>query len=70
MWNDYIKVVEKVGVSSEETELIDGVILEKERTHQSMPNRVDEVRIVLASFPLEIKVKESKSRAQGNGSNS
>lgn len=58
MWDEYIKIVEKEGGTLEETELINGVILEKERVHQSMPNKIKDTRMLLANFGLEISDKE------------
>ena len=58
MWDEYIKIVEREGARIEETELINGVILEKERVHQSMPSKLKNARLMLANFPLEINDKE------------
>jgi thermosome len=58
IWDEYIKIVEKEGGTLEQTELINGVILEKGRAHQSMPSRIKDAGIVLANFGLEINDKE------------
>ncbi len=55
---DNIKVEKKQGGSVEDTELIEGVIIDKERVHPRMPNSVKDARIALIDAPLEIKKTE------------
>lgn len=62
MWNEYIKIVEREGAPIEETELINGVILDKERVHQSMPTSIRDAQIMLANFSLEVNNKEIASQ--------
>ncbi len=55
---DNIKVEKKQGGSVEDTELIEGVIIDKERVHPRMPNSVKDAKIALIDVPLEIKKTE------------
>jgi thermosome subunit len=55
---DNILVVKKQGGSVVDTELIDGVILDKERVHEGMPRTVENAKIALLDAALEIKKTE------------
>ncbi len=55
---DNIKVEKKHGGSVEDTELIEGVIIDKERVHPRMPTSVKNAKIALIDAPLEIKKTE------------
>jgi len=54
----HIKLEKKVGGSVEDTELIDGVVIEKEIVHPGMPKLVSNARIALIDSPIEIKDTE------------
>ncbi len=56
-----IKVVKKAGASMKETELVDGVILDKERLHHNMPKEVTDARIALIGTPLELEETETSA---------
>ena len=56
--SDNIKLEKKVGSSVEESELIDGVVIDKERVHSGMPKIVKNARIALIDSALEIKSTE------------
>jgi archaeal chaperonin len=55
---DNIKVEKKAGASIRDTQLIHGIILDKEIVHGAMPKRVGKARIVLLNCPLEIEKTE------------
>jgi chaperonin GroEL (HSP60 family) len=56
-----IKVEKKVGGSVEASELIEGMVIDKERVHINMPKNVHNARILLLTEALEIKKTEVKS---------
>jgi thermosome len=53
--SDNIKIEKKQGGSMNDTELIDGIVLDKEVVHSSMPKRVEKAKIALLDSALEIK---------------
>lgn len=53
-----IKIEKSKGASIEDTELISGIVLDKERVSQDMPSSVNGARICLFDFPLELKNPE------------
>jgi len=55
---DNIQVIKKEGKSLLETELVNGVILEKEVVHPGMPKRVEDAKIALVRCPLEVEKTE------------
>ncbi|MBC7129341.1 MAG: TCP-1/cpn60 chaperonin family protein [Thermoplasmatales archaeon] len=55
---DNIKVEKKQGGSVEDTELINGIILDKERVHPDMPLVVKDAKILLLNNALEVKKTE------------
>jgi thermosome len=50
-----IKIEKAKGDGISDTELISGIVFDKERISQDMPVRVDGAKIALIDFPLEIK---------------
>ncbi len=52
---DSISVKRKIGNSASESELIKGVVIDKEKVHPDMPNKVENAKILLIDTPLEIK---------------
>jgi thermosome len=56
---DNIKVEKKQGGSIDESELILGLILDKERVHSGMPERVKSAKIALVDSAFEIKKSET-----------
>ncbi len=62
--HENIQVVKKTGGSVEDTELIEGVILDKDRVHAGMPQRVEDARIALLDTPLEVKKTEVDAEIQ------
>lgn len=61
-----IKLEKKHGASSDETELIKGVIIDKEVVHSGMPKRVKNSKIALLDVALEIKEPETDARISIN----
>ena len=55
---DLIKVVKKHGKSVEETELVEGVVIDKEISHSQMPKQVQKAKIALLNQKLEIEKTE------------
>jgi len=53
-----IKVEKKVGGSIEASELIQGMVIDKERVHTNMPKKVHDAKILLLNEALEIKKTE------------
>lgn len=53
-----INIEKKVGSSAEESELVTGIVLDKERVHSGMPQRVEKAKIALVDSALEIKNTE------------
>ncbi len=56
---DNIKVEKKSGGSSADSELIKGVVIDKERVHPGMPQRVEKAKIALVNSALEVKETET-----------
>ena len=55
---DAIKIEKKTGGSVQDTELVLGVVLDKERAHTRMPKSVKDARIALLNAAIEIKKTE------------
>ena len=56
---DMIKVEKKQGSSVDRTELVQGVILDKEKVHANMPSKLENAKIALLKAPIEIKETET-----------
>ena len=61
---DNIKLEKKVGSSVEESELITGIVLDKERVHSGMPRFVKNAKIALIDSAVEIKNTEIDAKIQ------
>ncbi len=61
---DNIKIEKKSGASVDDTELVEGVILDKERVHAGMPKKVENAKIALIDSALEIKNTEIDAKIQ------
>lgn len=55
---DNIQIIKKMGKSLLESELVNGVIIDKEVVHPAMPKRVVNARIALINAPFEIEKTE------------
>jgi len=58
---DKIKVEKRAGGSIGDSELIDGVIIDKERVHPNMPTMMKDAKILLLGAAVEYKKTETKS---------
>jgi len=61
---DNIKIEKKVGASVENSELVKGIVLDKERVHSGMPSKVENAKIVLVDSAIEIKSTEIDAKIQ------
>lgn len=57
-----IKIEKSKGGGIENSELIKGIVLDKEKVSIEMPSIVDNARIALVDFPLEIKSPEAEAK--------
>jgi len=55
---DNIQIIKKAGKSLFESQLINGVIIDKEAVHPGMPKRIENAKIALLDCPLEIEKTE------------
>ncbi|MEM5852770.1 MAG: thermosome subunit beta [Candidatus Aenigmatarchaeota archaeon] len=56
---DDVSRVKKHGGSAEETELIKGIVIDKEVVHPAMPKKVENAKIALLDVALEVKEPET-----------
>jgi thermosome len=61
---DNIKVEKKQGGAIQDTELIEGIIIDKERVHSGMPKSVKNAKIALLNAALEVKKTEVDAKIQ------
>jgi chaperonin GroEL (HSP60 family) len=59
---DNIKIEKKAGGSINDTKLIEGILIDKEVVHSSMPKEVRSARILLLESALEIKELENDAK--------
>jgi thermosome len=59
---DNIKVEKKSGGSSADSQLIKGILIDKERVHSGMPKRVEKAKIALLNCALEIEKTETDTK--------
>ncbi|MFQ5474435.1 MAG: thermosome subunit beta [Candidatus Nanoarchaeia archaeon] len=62
--NENIKIEKKVGGAVEDTELVEGIVLDKEKVHSGMPRQVNKAKIALIDAALEIKNTEIDAKIQ------
>ncbi len=55
---DYVQLIKKQGGSLRDSQLVYGVIIDKEVVHPGMPKRVEKAKIALLNCPLEIEKPE------------
>ena len=58
---DDVKVEKKSGGSISDTQLVSGIVLDKEVVHSGMPARIDDARIALLNAALEVEKTEMSS---------
>ncbi|VVB63265.1 Thermosome subunit alpha [uncultured archaeon] len=56
---DKVNVEKKVGESTLDSEIIEGVVIDKEIVHQNMPRRIVNAKVALLSCPIEVKYTET-----------
>ncbi|MBN1456000.1 MAG: TCP-1/cpn60 chaperonin family protein [Methanomicrobia archaeon] len=61
---DHIKLEKKTGGSTEDTALISGMIVDKERVHPGMPKTVQNAKIALVNSALEIEKTEVDAKIE------
>jgi thermosome len=59
---DRVKIEKRLGADIEDTELIDGVVLDKEKAHNGMPDSVDKAKIALLDCPLEMPQTDTDAK--------
>ena len=59
-----IKIEKKVGSGIEDSELISGLVIEKERVNSAMPQKVNNAKVLLLDTPIEIKGTETDAKIQ------
>jgi thermosome len=55
---DNVQIVKKEGQGLEQTELIRGIVIDKEVVHEGMPKKIKDAKIALLDTPLEVKKTE------------
>ena len=55
---DYVQLIKKKGGAFRDTQLVYGVIIDKEVVHPGMPKRVENAKIALIDAPLEVEKTE------------
>ena len=63
---DNIKIQKKQGGSISDTELVSGIIIDKEPVHSGMPKSISNAKVALVDAPFEIKKTEIESKIQIN----
>ena len=61
-----IKLEKRKGKGIEDTELVEGIVLDKEKAHSAMPTNVKNAKIALIDAALEIKSPETDTKIQIN----
>ena len=63
---DDIKIQKKQGASIGDTELVTGIILDKEPVHTGMPRRIEKAKVALVDAAFEIRKTEFDAKIQIN----
>src|SRR3989338_5785513 len=63
---DNVKVEKKQGASLAETQLVQGIIIDKEIVHKGMPKKIKNAKIALVDAALEIKGPETDTKVEIN----
>lgn len=61
---DHVKIEKKTGASLHESELIKGIVLDKEVVHSGMPRSIENAKIALIDAALEIKETETDAKIE------
>ena len=59
-----IKIERKPGADTENSKLIEGIVIDKERVHSSMPREIKNTKVLLLDAPLEVKDTEIDAKIQ------
>jgi len=62
--DDDIQITKKQGGSIADTELVEGIIVDKERVHPGMPAQVENAKIALIDVALEVKKTEIDAKIE------
>src|SRR2546427_1367448 len=62
--DDNIQITKKQGGSISDTQLVEGVIVDKERVHPGMPQQVENAKIALVDAALEVKKTEIDAKIE------
>lgn len=57
-----IRLVKVLGERTEASERITGLVLDKEAAHPGMPKKINQARIALLEFPIELKRPETETK--------
>jgi len=61
---DNVKIEKKQGASLSESQLIDGIVIDKEVVHGGMPKKIKDAKIALIDAALEIKETETDAKIE------
>ena len=61
---DNVKIEKKEGASLGDTELINGIVIDKEIVHAGMPSKIKDAKIALVDAALEIKSTETDAKIE------
>ncbi|MDY6964858.1 MAG: thermosome subunit alpha [Halobacteriota archaeon] len=61
---DNINVEKKTGASADESQLIEGMAIDKERVHPNMPKKIEDAKIALINAALEIEKTEIDAKIE------
>lgn len=61
---EHIKIEKKVGGSLDQSELVSGIVIDKEIVHPNMPKKVANAKIALVDCALEIKDMENDAKIE------
>ena len=59
-----IQTVKKTGASMEETQLVKGLIIDKEPVHSAMPKKIEKAKIALIDAAFEVKKTEIEAKIE------
>ncbi len=61
---DNIKIEKKVGASLHDSQLVNGIVIDKEIVHSGMPKKTENAKIALLDVALEIKSPETDAKIE------
>ncbi len=61
---DHVKIEKKTGASLHDSELIKGIVLDKEIVHSGMPRHIENAKIALVDAAMEIKETETDAKIE------